>query len=64
MTATIEISPKWEDSYHDRAAMYYELGNYEQSIVDFEKFLELNPNAADRQLIEATLQEMKAKVEQ
>jgi regulator of sirC expression with transglutaminase-like and TPR domain len=54
-----EIDTEDAEAYNERGLAYTELGDYEQTIEDFEMYLKLAPNAPDRAEVEAWIEELK-----
>ncbi len=46
-TISIKLKPSFIDAYFNRAELYKELGEYNKSIADYNKILELNPKDKD-----------------
>jgi tetratricopeptide (TPR) repeat protein len=55
----LELDGSLELTYFNRGVIYYQLLNYEASIADLEKYLQLVPDAEDRGRVEGLIQEMK-----
>lgn len=54
----IKLDPLDPDSYKNRGLTYRDKAAFEQAIIDLQHYLEMNPNAADRQSIEAIINEL------
>ena len=46
-TEAIELKPDWSWPYNNRGVAYYDLGQNERAIQDYNKAIQLNPNYAD-----------------
>lgn len=52
-TKAIELDPKDADAYYNRGFAYKAKGDSAQAVRDFERYLELAPDAADREQVAA-----------
>ena len=48
LTSAASTAPAWPDVYYQRALVYQAEGRTSQAIADFQHYLQLRPNAADR----------------
>ncbi|HSU94671.1 MAG TPA: tetratricopeptide repeat protein [Gemmatimonadaceae bacterium] len=51
LTSAASAAPSWPDVYYERALVYQAQGNTSQAIADFQHYLQLRPNAADRDAV-------------
>jgi Tfp pilus assembly protein PilF len=51
LTSAASAAPSWPDVYYERALVYQAEGNTSQAIADFQHYLQLRPNAADRDAV-------------
>ena len=58
----IELAPTYAEAYCHRAEACLSLGEWELAIQDYEKYLELRPNAPDREDVINTIQEIKSEL--
>lgn len=55
LTSAASGAPSWPDVYYERALVYQAEGNTSQAIADFQHYLQLRPNAADREAVESRI---------
>jgi len=48
LSSAASAAPSWADVYYERALVNQAQGNTSQAIADFQRYLQLRPNAADR----------------
>jgi len=53
LTSAASGAPAWPDVYYERALVYQAEGNTSQAIADLQHYLQLRPNAADREAVES-----------
>lgn len=58
------LEPDAAQEHKERAIIYEELGAYDRTVRDFKRYLELSPNAEDRELIENKIEGLKGEVPQ
>jgi Tfp pilus assembly protein PilF len=51
LTSAASAAPSWPDVYYERALVYQAEGNTSQAIADFQHYLQLRPNATDRDAV-------------
>src|SRR5205807_1399873 len=51
LTSAAAAAPAWPDVYYERALVYQAEGRTSQAIADFQHYLQLRPNAADRDAV-------------
>jgi len=51
LTSAAGAAPAWPDVYYERALVYQAEGRTSQAIADFQHYLQLRPNAADRDVV-------------
>ncbi len=55
LTSAASAAPSWPDVYYERALVYQAQGNTSQAIADFQHYLQLRPNAADRDAVSSRI---------
>jgi tetratricopeptide (TPR) repeat protein len=55
LTSAASTAPSWPDIYYERALVYQAEGNTSQAIADFQHYLQLRPNAADREAVQTRI---------
>jgi tetratricopeptide (TPR) repeat protein len=58
----IELDPDFSGAYFNRGLVYRNAGDLEQAIANFEQYLELAPNALDREEVIATIEQLKSEL--
>jgi len=58
-TKAIQLDPDDAEAYFNRGSAYYDLGNLKQAIQDYERYLELAPNAPEREDLIDVIEELK-----
>ena len=61
-TKAIQLDPDDAEAYFNRGSAYMDLGNLKQAIQDFERYLELAPNAPEREDLIDVIEELKLKL--
>ncbi|MDB4909645.1 MAG: hypothetical protein JWO39_468 [Gemmatimonadetes bacterium] len=55
LTSAASTAPAWPDVYYERALVYQAEGRTSQAIADFQHYLQLRPNAADRDAVSSRI---------
>jgi Tfp pilus assembly protein PilF len=55
LTSAASAAPSWPDVYYERALVYQAEGNTSQAIADFEHYLQLRPNASDKEAVSSRI---------
>jgi Tfp pilus assembly protein PilF len=55
LTSAASAAPAWPDVYYERALVYQAEGRASQAIADFQHYLQLRPNAADRDAVSSRI---------
>jgi tetratricopeptide (TPR) repeat protein len=56
LTSAASAAPSWPDVYYERALVNQAEGNTSQAIADFQKYLQLRPNATDREAVSSRIE--------
>ena len=55
LTSAATVAPTWPDVYYERALVYQADGQTSLAIADFQRYLQLRPNAVDRSAVESRI---------
>lgn len=61
-TTAIHLDSGYAIAYYNRGIIYLEQGEYDLAMRDFERYLELEPNSAQRGAILDTMEQLKAEL--
>jgi tetratricopeptide (TPR) repeat protein len=56
LTSAVSAAPSWPDVYYERALVNQAEGNTSQAIADFQHYLQLRPNATDREAVSSRIE--------
>jgi len=57
-----ELDPKLADTYYQLALLHFRKGELKEAVSNFEKFLELAPQAAEAEMVKGIIEELKKKI--
>ena len=64
LTNAIQLDPNNAETYLNRGRVYFDLGDLEQVIQDFERYLELAPNTPQSEDVKSIIKDLKLEIEQ